>query len=208
MLRLLSLLFLIVPVVPTVAKSETVLRSPPDSAEIRSIYLVASSGWSTIPNQVLAAFLAVSGRDTYPGQTQHSKIAYHLGNLVVHQRSMFHRAYLYSVLLNEFSEEEILNWYANAVYLGLGCYGVENAAVAYFGKAPRELALQEIAFLAGLAKGPSNYHPVRRREEALARRNVVLKQLASSGVISRQQADEAAKTGLGLRNPLGACKPD
>lgn len=208
MLRLLSLLFWIVPVVPTVARSETVLRSPPDSAEIRSIYLNASSGWSTIPNRVLAVFSAVSGHDTYPGRTQHSKIAYHLGNLVVHQRSMLHRAYLYSVLLNEFSEGEILNWYANAVYLGLGCYGVENAAVAYFNKTPRELALQEIAFLAGLAEGPSNYHPIRRHEGALERRNVVLRRIALVGVITRREADEAARTDLGIRNPLGACRPD
>ena len=47
-------------------------------------------------------------------------------------------------------------------------------ALAYFDKALDELTLAEAAFLAALPKAPNNYHPLRRRAAAVARRDWVV----------------------------------
>jgi penicillin-binding protein 1A len=59
------------------------------------------------------------------------------------------------------SKAEILELYLNSVYLGRGSWGIELAARSYFGKAAKDLTLQEGALLAGLTKGP-NYFGARQ----------------------------------------------
>ena len=81
-------------------------------------------------------------------------------------------------------KERILELYLNEIYLGAGSYGIAAAAMRYFDKALDELHPGEIAYLAGLPKAPSTYHPVRNYDDALARRNVVLQRMAEEGLIS------------------------
>jgi len=90
------------------------------------------------------------------------------------------------------SKERILELYLNEIWLGYRSYGVGAAAYNYFGKSITDLDLAECAYLATLPKGPDNYHPIRHRQAAIARRNWVLDQMADSGWITRAQA-EAAK---------------
>ena len=73
-----------------------------------------------------------------------------------------------------FTKDQILELYLNEIYLGFGSYGVAAAALNYFDKPLDELTLAETAFLAALPKAPNNYHPVRNRKAATARRNWVL----------------------------------
>src|SRR4029077_3402650 len=70
-----------------------------------------------------------------------------------------------------YSKEKILELYLNEIYLGVGAYGVAAASLLYFDKSVHELSIAEAAYLAALPKAPNNYHPFRRREEAIARRN-------------------------------------
>ena len=90
------------------------------------------------------------------------------------------------------SKERILELYLNEIWLGYRSYGVGAAAYNYFGKSITDLDLAESAYLASLPKGPDNYHPIRRKAAALARRNWVLDQMADLGWASRE-AVEAAK---------------
>lgn len=90
-----------------------------------------------------------------------------------------------------FTKDEILELYLNEIYLGNRAYGVAAAALNYFGKSLDELELHEIAYLAALPKGPANYHPERRREEAIARRNWVIGRMLDNGYISAEAAEEA-----------------
>src|SRR6185312_3331964 len=90
------------------------------------------------------------------------------------------------------SKSRILELYLNEIWLGYRSYGVGAAAYNYFGKSITDLDLAECAYLATLPKGPDNYHPIRHRQAAIARRNWVLDQMADSGWITRAQA-EAAK---------------
>ena len=95
-----------------------------------------------------------------------------------------------------FSKEKILELYLNEIYLGIGAYGVAAASLLYFNKSVHELNLPEAAYLAALPKGPNNYHPFRRRDEAIIRRNYVLDRMADDKFVTPQQAEEAKKDPL------------
>ncbi|RDE09235.1 penicillin-binding protein 1A [Pelagibacterium lacus] len=86
------------------------------------------------------------------------------------------------------SKDEILELYLNEIYLGMGSYGVAAAALNYFDKALYELDYAEIAYLAALPKGPTNYHPFRRPEAAIERRNWVLDRMVETGALTAQAA--------------------
>ncbi|MEO0497366.1 MAG: penicillin-binding protein 1A, partial [Pseudomonadota bacterium] len=90
----------------------------------------------------------------------------------------------------EFSKDQILELYLNEIYFGLGAYGIAGASLAYFDKSVSELTLPEIAYLAALPKGPSNYHPFRKTEDAIERRNYVLDRMAANGYVSFDEAEE------------------
>ncbi len=89
------------------------------------------------------------------------------------------------------SKDKILELYLNEIYLGEGAYGVAAAAMTYFGKSLDEVTPEETAYLATLPKAPSNYHPVRRHDAAIARRNWVLGRMAEDGAISAAVAEVA-----------------
>ncbi|MFQ6016614.1 MAG: penicillin-binding protein 1A [Kiloniellaceae bacterium] len=90
-----------------------------------------------------------------------------------------------------FTKDRILDLYLNEIYLGFGSYGVTAAALNYFNKSLNELTIAEAAFLAALPKGPNNYHPIKRHDAALARRNWVIGRLLEDGRISFAEAEEA-----------------
>ncbi len=88
----------------------------------------------------------------------------------------------------KYSKEAILSLYLNHIYLGGGAYGVKAAARRYFSKKLEELNLGESAMIAGLAKAPSWYSPLRNRDRAVARRNEVLDRMAAHGLIDSAMA--------------------
>ncbi|MEQ6204195.1 PBP1A family penicillin-binding protein [Sulfitobacter sp. HNIBRBA2951] len=81
-------------------------------------------------------------------------------------------------------KEKILELYLNEIFLGQNSYGVAAASQTYFNKTLAELAPHEAATLASLPKAPSDYHPVRRKERLLARRNFVLREMKENGYIT------------------------
>ena len=95
-----------------------------------------------------------------------------------------------------FSKEKILELYLNEIYLGIGAYGVAAASLLYFNKSVHELNLPEAAYLAALPKAPNNYHPFRRRDDAIVRRNYVLDRMVEDRFVTPQQAEEAKKDPL------------
>ena len=90
-----------------------------------------------------------------------------------------------------YTKERILELYMNEIYLGLGNYGIAAAALNYFDKSASELTLAEMAYLAGLPKGPNNYNPYRNREAAIARRNYVIERMVENGYVTRKDGDAA-----------------
>jgi penicillin-binding protein 1A len=98
-----------------------------------------------------------------------------------------------------FTKNQILELYLNQIYLGVGSYGVAAAAINYFDKSLDELTTGEAAFLAGLPKAPSWYHPERRPEAAKARRDWVIGRMLEDGAIDRAEAERAIAEPLVLR---------
>jgi penicillin-binding protein 1A len=95
-----------------------------------------------------------------------------------------------------YTKDRILELYLNEIFFGLGSYGIAGAALTYFDKTVEDLTLPEMAYLAALPKGPSNYHPFRHTERAIERRNWVIDQMLANGYVTSEQAEEAKATGL------------
>jgi len=104
-----------------------------------------------------------------------------------------------------YSKDKILELYLNEIYLGLGAYGIAAASLLYFDKSVHELTPAEAAYLAALPKGPNNYHPFRRRDEAIIRRNYVLDRMMEDGYLKREDGEKAKKEPLAVTpRPTGA----
>jgi penicillin-binding protein 1A len=82
------------------------------------------------------------------------------------------------------TKEQILGLYLNHIYLGHGRWGVEEAAVYYFGKHVEELDIAEGALLAGIVASPERFTPRRNEEKALERRRYVLGQMRDKGFMT------------------------
>ena len=118
-------------------------------------------------------------------------------------------AYLAIQIERTFTKEQIFTLYGNQIYLGSGMYGFEAASEFYFSKHAKELTLTEAALLAGLPKGPVGYSPILNPDKALRRRNLVLSEMESDGVITHTEAEQARHMPLGLHvaQPEGSVAP-
>lgn len=85
------------------------------------------------------------------------------------------------------TKQQILELYLNEIFLGRNAYGVEAAALTWFGKSVGQLTPDEAAFLASLPKAPSAFDPRRNYARALERRNWVLGNMVDNGYLPRSQ---------------------
>jgi len=92
---------------------------------------------------------------------------------------------------HELSKEEILELYANKIYLGKRAYGIQAAANVYYGTDVSELNLAQLAMLAVLPKFPSTGNPVNNPERALTRRDWILGRMQHLGYISEEEYKSA-----------------
>ena len=91
----------------------------------------------------------------------------------------------------EFSKEEILELYVNKIFLGHRAYGVGAAAQVYYGRTVTELTLPQLAMIAGLPKAPSRFNPIADPEQAVVRRNYVLRRMLELRYIDQTEHDAA-----------------
>lgn len=110
---------------------------------------------------------------------------------------------LMSLLLEaHYSKGRILEAYVNDVFLGQqgdqAVHGFAAASEFYFGRRLEDLRPQEIALLVGMVKGPSYYDPRRSPERALTRRNLVLQEFATTGLLSAAQLNAAQAAPLDI----------
>lgn len=94
------------------------------------------------------------------------------------------------VLEVKYTKQNILESYLNEIYLGqagfISIYGVREAAHRYFGKPLQELTVEEIAMIAALIKGPNSYAPTKHPEVAKQRRDVVLRRLRDTDLLTEE----------------------
>ena len=97
-----------------------------------------------------------------------------------------------------YTKEELMSMYFNAVFFGSNSYGVKAAANTFFAKEPSELTVEESALLVGMVNMPTRYNPVRNPDLSLQRRNHVLGQMNKYGFISQAQYDSIVQIPIRL----------
>src|SRR5205814_4801949 len=100
---------------------------------------------------------------------------------------------------HEFTKNQILELYVNRIYFGAGCYGVETASQAYFGKHAKELNLPEAALLAGLIRSPNRFSPLNNPEGSRIQRNAVLDRMVALEKLSSADAEAAKRAKIAPR---------
>ena len=179
--------------------------------------------YDKIPKQVRAAFISIEDNRFY----EHSGIDYRgtlralVSNILGHevqggstitqqlaknafltQERTFTRkikeAFLAKQLENKYTKDQILTMYLNRIYFGEGAYGVESAALTYFGKHVNELDLAEAASLAAIPKSPNYFDPLENPKANKERQEVVIDQMLRYGHITQAEAQKAKAEKLAL----------
>ncbi len=113
-------------------------------------------------------------------------------------------AVLSFVLERRASKREIFELYVNEIYLGqVGSFninGVGEAARVYFQKDIANLSVNESALLAGMIQSPNPYNPMRHPERAMARRNAVLRAMATERFISSEDLAQLSAAPIEVRS--------
>ena len=106
------------------------------------------------------------------------------------------------ILETRYSKDEILEAYANEIYLGQdgerAIHGFGLASLFYLNRPLREIDLPQAALLAGMIRGPSMYDPRRHPDRAKKRRDIVLDLMQEEGFITADEATRAKAAGLGV----------
>ena len=101
------------------------------------------------------------------------------------------KEYIVAIRLERnFTKEEILALYLNAVPFGDNIYGIKNAARTFFQKDPYQLSVDEAALLVGMLKGNYIYNPRVHPVEAKERRNIVIGQMERNDKLSHADAEK------------------
>ena len=139
---------------------------------LRAVFLLGKEGGgSTITQQLAKALLAQGSRNSAWRVIEKFK------------------EYIVAIRLERnFTKEEILALYLNAVPFGDNIYGIRNAARTFFQKEPDRLNTEEAAMLVGMLKANYYYNPRVHPKRALDRRNVVLGQMEKNSFITSVEA--------------------
>ena len=109
-----------------------------------------------------------------------------------------------------YSKDRILELYLNTIFFGNGAYGIQAAAMEYFGVAAADLSVAQAATLAGMIRAPSAYDPGDRPDAAVRRRNAALERMGTLGWLTPEEVAAAqgepldAGGGARRRSPSGA----
>ncbi|HUF17787.1 MAG TPA: PBP1A family penicillin-binding protein [Thermoanaerobaculia bacterium] len=98
------------------------------------------------------------------------------------------------------TKDQIFEMYANQNYFWHGAYGVEAASRLYFGKHAKDVTIPEAAVLAAIGRRPEYYSPINHPENALRRRNHVLRRMLEEKFISQAEYESAVRTPIVLGN--------
>ena len=109
-------------------------------------------------------------------------------------------AYYATQLEQRLSKRQILAEYLNLAYFGHGVYGIGTASEYYFDLPVSEIGIVQGALLAGMIRAPEINDPIDRPADARGRRNIVLRQMAEEGFITRAQLQRWRRFDLRL-NP-------
>ena len=138
-------------------------------AMIKNIFTFSREGASTITQQLAKNLYQLKGRNENFFDVGIRKI----------------REWITAIQIERtYTKNEILELYLNISYFGKSAYGIETASKVYFDKRASELTLPEAAVFIALLKSPEYYDPVRRKENSLRRRNLVMYNMVKNDKLS------------------------
>ena len=139
----------------------------------------SSGGGSTITQQL--------AKTLFPRDTTSAKFPGHKEfKLVV---SKFKEWITAVKLERNYTKDEIMAMYMNAIFFGSNAYGIKAAAQTFFAKEPWELNVEESATLVGMVNKPTRYNPVLNYDRSIGRRNHVLSQMNKYGFLDQAAYD-------------------
>lgn len=98
-----------------------------------------------------------------------------------------------------YTKQEILEMYFNISYFGRGAYGIEMASRTYFNKSVNQLNLKEMSLFVAMLKSPVLYDPIRRYNNAIQRRNLVLYNMVQTGHLSSDRYEQLKEDPIDLK---------
>jgi membrane peptidoglycan carboxypeptidase len=168
---------------------------------LRALIAYQGPGFASDPGYnaaaLLGALLGASPRPTITEQLARDTLL-PLADLDRSDLALRLRAALQAAeLTRRYPKERILEWYLNSADFGHLAYGMDAAALVYFGKHANDLSLAESAMLAGIPARPQ-VNPFDFPLEARTRQLEVLLTMESRGWISRAQLEAAQAEPLAL----------
>lgn len=180
--------------------------------------------WEEIPDRMKNAFIAIEDRrfwehhgvdwfrtaaaganyllgfsDTFGASTITQQLVKNVtGDNEVTPRRKLQEIFYARDLERLMDKSEILTLYLNVIPFSDGCVGIRGAANHYFSKEVGELTAAECASIAAITNNPTRYHPVKHPENNLARRNLILFEMARQGYLNEEEYREAVAEPLSL----------
>ena len=106
-------------------------------------------------------------------------------------------------LERNYTKEEIVDMYLNAVFFGSNSYGIQSASQQFFGKNPIDLTVEESAVLIGMVNKPTRYNPAINPDKSLERRNLVLGRMEEKKYLTKAECDSLRNLPIVLHNRGG-----
>jgi penicillin-binding protein 1A len=103
-------------------------------------------------------------------------------------------------LERNFTKEEIIALYLNAVPFGDNVYGIRNASRTFYQKEPEQLTVDEAAMLIGMLSGNARYNPRKNPKAAIERRNTVINRMVESNFLTEEEASKYKLKPIDLSN--------
>ncbi|MFN8240067.1 MAG: transglycosylase domain-containing protein [Bacteroidales bacterium] len=160
-------------------------------AIVRSVILgQEAGGGSTITQQLAKNLYKTREGDSIHYSRLRSKL-----NLGVSKFKEWHTAVK---LEKNFTKEEIITMYLNVFDFVNNAVGIRSASQIYFNTTPDSLTVEQSAMLVGMLKNSAFFNPVKRPEQTMKRRNVVISQMVKYGYLKPALADSVRRMPLGL----------
>ena len=148
----------------------------------------SAGGGSTITQQL--------AKTLFPREESYSKFP---GAKAIHMINIKFKEWITAVKLERnYTKNEIITMYMNAVFFGSNAYGINTAARTFFNKVPAELTVEESATLVGMINKPTRYNPALNYDYSMERRNLILSRMKKYGYISAAECDSLQQLAIVL----------
>ncbi|MDH3630293.1 MAG: penicillin-binding protein 1B [Gammaproteobacteria bacterium] len=170
--------------------------------------------WGLSPMAIMRAMLAnlKAGRAVQGGSTITQQLAKNL--FLTPEKTILRKineAFMALILELRFSKQAIITAYINEVFLlqqkRIAIHGFAQASRMLFRRSVDSLEAQHLALLVGMVKGPSLYNPFTSPDNALSRRNLVLKIMLKQELLEQVEYAGAVAAPLGIVGRLPGVNP-